>query len=49
MGASPHPAAPPQTPREDHRPDSGGEGRGVVGFGDHMPAFLTGRGKTARQ
>ncbi|HXP13264.1 MAG TPA: hypothetical protein VN795_06340, partial [Stellaceae bacterium] len=50
MGTSPHPAAPPQPQaREDHRQESGGEGRGVVGFGDHMPAFLTGRGKTARQ
>jgi len=48
MGTSPRPAAPPQTPREDRRPE-GGEGSGVVGFGDHMPAFLTGRGKTARQ
>ncbi len=48
MGTSPHPAAPPQTPREDHGQE-GGEGSGVVGFGDHMPAFLTGRGKTARQ
>ena len=48
MGASLHPAGPVQPPRADHHQE-GDDGRRVVGFGDHMPAFLTGRGKAARE
>jgi hypothetical protein len=49
MGVSPHPAAPVPPPREDHHRESSDDGRRVIGFGDHMPAFLTGRAKTARE